>query len=723
MTNPPDFDDRLTSYLAAAAIRDVDPGASHIASRAQRRTKHRRMAGGALASVALLTSAGVVLNRLQTPGTVRTSSAKVKPAADDTTPTAETTVSPSPVSTAFARILEGQMASGGIDTSNLKWPASNITWQRVDPSLSISNTSGFPGTGAHKDGDTFLAVSTEPANGKLPNPNEPYMPTTALYSSTDGVSWQQRSVPDLAIGGATLAEGTLYAVGTATATAQVASNGSGNTVADLVVAVSKDGKTWKNQTLPLDVRSLANKGAQIAMGPALIAHSGSTVLVQSSVQVYLDPTKYLPKNVPFEQWGYEMRDGAFVVYGPPSAEALACREQQTRLQDGPVPPTVFATIPPAPTAPATTVVAVTDSNGAAPSTVPPGLSPACEAALAAPPVVASIYKFADVGVDPALVAAIQNPIHLYASTGGGPFVVVEAPDALGGQNTGTGFLTPVADGFLLSRTKYPNGAGGIQVVTTNIVHSTDGKTWTDFGSFNGQVVSSGVTGGHFTMVVNDEKGTKLVRLKNDGSGFEDVSDSSSPTSAALATMGYGMSIGDAGYLAAFYNGGPFTPAVSVKHNGYTFLVTQDPTTGMQRIKVTEDATGTVVADGPLSPEDKSDPNLKLDKHIKWSADSQTDISIVDDNNKTLVSIGVSDLFNQISQQQQAEATKSMRILDSQDGVTWAATSVSDLVDLTKVPVIGASNLIVDKDRYIVNLLVARTDGGPADTITFVGRRG
>lgn len=64
----------------------------------------------------------------------------------------------------------------------------------------------------------------------------------------------------------------------------------------------------------------------------------------------------------------------------------------------------------------------------------------------------------------------------------------------------------------------------------------------------------------------------------------------------------------------------------------------------------------------------------------------------------------------------------MRILDSQDRVTWSATNVSDLVDLSKVPVIAVSNLIVDKDRYIVNLLVVRTDGGPADTITFVGRR-
>jgi hypothetical protein len=719
MTNPSDFDDRLSSYLTAAPIRDVDPGATNIASRARRRTKHRRVAGGALASVALLTSAGVVVNRLQTPGTVRTGAAKVKPAADDTTTTVGT-VSTQPAATVFATIPGLQTAPGGIDPSTLKLPASNIVWQRVDSSLSISNSSGLPGQAIHKDGDTFLAVSTEPGKGKLPTANELYYPKNALYSSKDGVSWQQRSIPDLAIGGATMAEGTLYAVGTATATAQVVSTGEGNTVADLVVAVSKDGKTWKNQTLPLDVRGLAGKGAQVNMGSTLIAHFGTTVLVQSSVQIYLDPAKYLPKNVSIDQWGADQRDGAFVIFGPPSAETLACQSQQ-----GPAPSTVFATIPPASTAPQSSTTlsgpAVSETVAAA-TTVPTGLSPSCEAALTAPPPIAATYKFSELGVDPAIVAAAQNPTHLFVSTSGGPFESVQGPAGPSGQNAGGGFLTSVADGFLLGSTTVSFGVGG-QVITTKVVHSSDAKTWTDFGLFDGQVISSGTPGGLFTMVVSDYKGgVKLVRLKGDGSGFEDAADSSNPTSIALAAMGYQSLIGDAGFLSVFSNQMAFIDA-SVKHNGFTFLVTQSPNTGMQQLKVTEDATGSVVADGALIQDGQADSTMKVDKRIKWPIDGPVDITIVDDNGKTVVTINYGDLFTQISQQQQAEATKSMRILDSQDGVTWSATNVSDLVDLTKVPVIGASNLIVDKDRYIVNLLVARSDGGPADTITFVGRRG
>jgi hypothetical protein len=478
MTNPPDFDNRLRSYLTSAPIRDVDPGAAHIASRAQRRTKHRRLAGGALASVALLTSAGVVVNRLQTPGTVRTGAAKVRAVADTTT--TETTVAPQPIVTAAAAFAASGAVPGGIDPATLKWPASNITWERVDSSLSISNIYfGVPGMGIHKEGDTFLAVSTEPGRAKPPTVNEPYFEKNALYTSKDGVSWQQRTVPDLTLGGATMADGTLYAVGTGTAAAQVVSPGTRGGVADMVVAVSKDGKTWKNQVLPLDLRGLVSKGAEVAMGPTQIAHSGTTVLVQSWVQVYLDPAKYLPRNVSVDQWGFEQRSDEFAVFGPPSAKVLACQAQQSQIQDGPT-PTTLSPASPSPTSAAAQAVAPT----AEPATSVPGaLSSDCEAALSAPRPVAATYKFSDLGVDPAVVAEARNPTHVFASTNGGPFVSVQAPNAMSGQYNGTGFLTSVADGFLIGRTTYKIDGVGYQVSTTSVVHSADGNAWADFGSF------------------------------------------------------------------------------------------------------------------------------------------------------------------------------------------------------------------------------------------------
>jgi hypothetical protein len=372
-------------------------------------------------------------------------------------------------------------------------------------------------------------------------------------------------------------------------------------------------------------------------------------------------------------------------------------------------------------------VAPVPSDPSVPSTIivagqPTGWSSACDAAMSAPRPIAGTYKFSDLGVDPAIVAAAEHPTHLFVSTDGGPFAAVPVSDGPTGDNTGTGFLAAVSDGFLLGRMKFPVG-GGNQVVTTNVAHSVDGKTWTDFGSLDGSIVSSGSVGGHFTVLLSDNTGrVKLVRLKDDGSGFEDVVDSSSPTAAVLAATGYQTSMGEAGFLAAFSNGGAFTSDVSVQHNGFTFHVGQGPT-GMQLLKVIDDTTAVVVADGPLIQDVTTDPSIKPDKRIRWSTDGSSDITIVDDKGATVVTITGSDLFNQVNQKQQAESVKSMRILDSQDGVTWSATNVSDLVDLAKVPVIGASNLIVDKDRYIVNLLVARSDGGPADTITFVGRRG
>jgi hypothetical protein len=720
MTNPPDFDDRLTSYLVSSPIRDVDPGATHIVSRARRRTKQRRIAGGAMASVALLTSAGIIVNRLQTPGTIRTSTAKVKPATDETT-TTETTAVPQLPPPVFATVPGSQSALRGVDPSTLKWPASNITWERVDSTLSISNW-GYAGTSLQKDGDTFLAVSTEPSKGTLPNPNEPYQPKNSLYLSKDGVSWQERPVPDLALASATMSDGALYAVGTANATAQVSQNSNGTSYADLMVAVSKDGKTWKNQILPLDLRGLVDKGGLVTVGSTQIAHFGTTVLVQSTVPVSLDATKYLPKNVSVDTWGYEQRGDAFVVFGPPSAEAVAC-QAQPRLQDGVSPIPTLATLP-APAVPTTTTVLAV--GGPAVST-PISSSQDCEAATRAPRTIVGTYKFSDLGIDPALVAASQNPAHLFASTNGGPFGSVQAPSFMGEQlgpfGPGTGFLASVTDGFLLGLATSSIDSLGNQLTTTNVAHSADAKTWTDLGSFNGLVTSSGVIGGRFTMVVADERGgVKLKQLKRDGAGIEDVSDSSSPTAAALSTIVYQTAIGGAGYLGIFSN--PWTSAEAVvKHNGFTFQVGQDPNNGIQHLKVTEDATGAVVADGAMVADGQADASMKVDKRIKWPIDGPVDITIVDEKGRSVVSINYGDLITQVSQQQQAEVAKSIRILDSQDGVNWSATSVSDLVDLAKVPVIGSSNLIVDKDRYIVNLLVARTDGGPADTITFVGRRG
>jgi hypothetical protein len=63
-----------------------------------------------------------------------------------------------------------------------------------------------------------------------------------------------------------------------------------------------------------------------------------------------------------------------------------------------------------------------------------------------------------------------------------------------------------------------------------------------------------------------------------------------------------------------------------------------------------------------------------------------------------------------------------RILDSADGHTYSQTVVGDLIG-TDQKILGVSNVIVDKDRYIVNVLVKRADGGPPDTIVLVGRRG
>jgi hypothetical protein len=70
---------------------------------------------------------------------------------------------------------------------------------------------------------------------------------------------------------------------------------------------------------------------------------------------------------------------------------------------------------------------------------------------------------------------------------------------------------------------------------------------------------------------------------------------------------------------------------------------------------------------------------------------------------------------------QDQYARRTRILDSVDGRTYSQTIVDDLIG-TDQKIQGVSNVIVDKDRYVITVQVKRPDVGPPDTITFVGRR-
>jgi hypothetical protein len=73
--------------------------------------------------------------------------------------------------------------------------------------------------------------------------------------------------------------------------------------------------------------------------------------------------------------------------------------------------------------------------------------------------------------------------------------------------------------------------------------------------------------------------------------------------------------------------------------------------------------------------------------------------------------------------QQTYFAKAIQIVDSVDGIEWTRTKLSDLINIEAEKVTGVSNLVVDKDRFIVSVRLAPTDSkNPPKTVTFVGRR-
>jgi hypothetical protein len=85
-------------------------------------------------------------------------------------------------------------------------------------------------------------------------------------------------------------------------------------------------------------------------------------------------------------------------------------------------------------------------------------------------------------------------------------------------------------------------------------------------------------------------------------------------------------------------------------------------------------------------------------------------------------VRLEDIWHRLSWASQASYAKSLQILDSPDGKTWTSSKLSDLIDLNVDQVISVGNIIVDKDKYIVNLSIAPQTGSIPKTITLVGRR-
>ena len=296
-SNPFEHDpvhDELADRLRRQA-RSLDIGATPVAAVVQRgrqRRERRRVATG-LAAVLVLSGTAIGTIQLLSQPT----SHKVVPATD---------------SEAGATTPDGTIA-GNVASDQLTGVNridSNLAWNVVEPGSTealgsvIWDNSAVAGQTA-----PYFAWSTAP--GKTVN--QGFVPT--LYRSDDGIHWVPAggtsfTQPEVSIRGVGSRNGRMFAFGTAAATAPIPNGGGG----EVVVDVSDDlGASWRNITLPFDLRGLAkSKGVQsVGFQGELVAGNRGVVAI-GVPSVNIDPSVYNGGN-----GGYiAQRDGAILLNFP-----------------------------------------------------------------------------------------------------------------------------------------------------------------------------------------------------------------------------------------------------------------------------------------------------------------------------------------------------------------------------------------------------------------------
>jgi hypothetical protein len=677
-----DLEIELTDMLSRSSVRLADPGAAAIVKAGRHRVNRRRSAYGAFVAATMVATGGVVATRFRSEGP----NVVTRPKSDDT----------EPVSTVAASV--GRRVPGGGPAAPMPdLPKSSIEWERIDPKLAIGG--GF-GVGAKNFDGTFLSVSTEPARADGTPSNGDFQPT--VYTSSDGVEWKPlgTSLPP-GIGypmDPMLSDGSLYVVGTAAALAPIPENGAG----ELVVAESKAGGAWKNVVLPIDLRSVVKHGGQVQNISSTIVKRGNTTVVAASVSVDPAVLPLIMKKGLVTEYGINYVGDKVEVYAPPSPEMLACQRQLeagspvTTVSIGGSSTTVSATIPVPTTATLTVGVA---STIVGPNDMPVEVSKECQALFDRPPTVAATYTLAELGVDPAVIAQAGTRTHVFVSTAGSAFSEVALPESripVALEGGGGSTLLAYDEGFVITRGQI-NG----KQIATEVLLSVDGKTWQAGESLDGFVTSIGVVAGLPTLSwqrPQDGPAPEIAAIRADGS-VEKLGSWPHPVS----DFGGGSDViafGEAGVIGvAGTRSNSFEPQ-SVDFDGVTYLM-ENTDTG-QFVHVTDTATGQVLID-------------------RVAIQDQT-LSIPAHGNVKASTVRFEDVFQHLNWASQASYVKSMQILDSPDGKTWTSTKLSDLIDLNVDQVISVGNIIVDKDKYIVNLSIAPQTGSIPKTITLVGRR-
>jgi hypothetical protein len=429
-----DLADRLQRHARAVDIGET--AVATVVARGRQRAEHRRVVVGIAAVVAL---SGTVIGTIQVLS--KPVSHRVQPATDSD-PSDEVTPNVS---------IAGEPSTD--ELTPVTRVESNMLWNVVEPgSTEALGSIIWDNSAVAGQKPPYLAWSSAPGKTISPAGQQDFIPT--LYRSEDGIHWtpaggESFTQPDISMRGVGSRNGRMFAFGTAAATAPIPNGGGG----EVVVDVSDDqGETWRNITLPIDLRGLASSD-----GIQSVGFQGDMVASDAGVVAVGVPT------VNIDQSAFSGGNGAYIPRrnGAISMTYPTCgREATASTISSPAGFSKTAATAPAATAPAATAPADTEPAD-------------CDAGGA--PQQSDLIPWSELGVDPTAIAAMFTP-RVFVSTDGENFVEGTFPALPDGYQMGQLDITAIDSGFIATAQLYDQ-LGGATV--SKLYTSTDGMAWTE----------------------------------------------------------------------------------------------------------------------------------------------------------------------------------------------------------------------------------------------------
>ena len=680
-----------------------------VMQRGRQRQRRRGTAAGMLAVVAVCGTTITAVNLLSQPTEQRVSGATTPgDSADDsaTTAAAGTQADAAPVSDVPAPI------AGAINLVE-----SNLVWNRVDP----DSAEALGGTGFAMAGNgPFVAWST--AAGVPDN----YTPT--LYRSDDGQSWQA-VIDGPGVSGGSLAEygGRFYAFGTTPAAAAIPGARS-----DAGLATSDDGGlTWSTTVLPLDVTALAALDGVSSVGVSTMSITAGPLGVLAAVRV--QPTiawdELLPAEALTNGWGLDAN--GVLVYAPSPCVELG--QVPTTIPGGPIaaPPvaTLTTVTEPADVATATTVIrpatttaavdcvstTATTTVGTTVTTIVDGATGDSTAAQPVGPEVVDTISWAELGIAPeAALALLDNQPRFFLAADGVTFEEVDAP-VTGAEGSAIGDLrlASLPDRFVAWVATFRRSDGS---PSSQLLESTDGRTWTDAGPVPVEYPDSLVALDGRLVLTGDgpDGGTDVATREADGTWtVVSMSALTVPSDGVQTSFGIGsISVGSTGITAigtlfvdpvAEIGGVQFTRdgvVVSAADATFSNITFTDAATGSEIGRLEQG-----VGSSPLVEVSPTSGNVAI-----RLAEGGAVVATFTQEDLQLGLYG--DLYSDA-------APPDIYVVHSTDGVNWSRERLSDIAGAA---ISGTGGIRTTDTQVIVaaNLADATTPGGAPRQVLLIG---